>query len=168
MTDSPNMAAFLRMIRAAEGTADDNGYRALFGHRPDRPRLFDSFADHPRVATPFTDRAGRKLWTTAAGAYQIMGVSPLPNGGRTRMDTWDRLKAKLALPDFSPESQDRAAIELIGEAGATKAVLAGQLTEACGLCRGIWASLPGAGYAQPERSIAFLRRAYEAAGGTVA
>src|SRR5207302_11144329 len=81
-----NAAAFLQTIRVAEGTAGPDGYRTLFGGR-----LFTDFADHPRQAVQFVDQAGRKLWTSAAGAYQFMAVSPLPGGGSTRVDTWDRI-----------------------------------------------------------------------------
>lgn len=163
-----NVNAFLWTIRAAEGTADDNGYRALFGHTPARPVLFDSYADHPRIAKRFTDQAGRTLWTTAAGAYQFMAVSPLPGGGATRVNTWDRIAAKLGLTDFGPAAQDAAAVELIREAGALGDVRAGRFDAALGRVRGVWASLPGAGYAQRERALDDLRTAYVQAGGTFA
>lgn len=163
-----NRAAFLLMIRHAEGTADAEGYRALFGHTANRPRLFDGWADHPRIATQFTDQAGRKLWTTAAGAYQAMAVSPLPTGRRTSVDTWDRMRRKLGLPDFSPESQDRFALGLIDEAGALADVDAGRIAQAVGKVRRIWASLPGAGYAQGERTLAWLTDRYTDAGGALA
>lgn len=163
-----NTAAFLMMIRAAEGTDDANGYRALFGHRPSRPRLFDGWTDHPRIATQFTDGQGRRLWTSAAGAYQFMARSPIPGGGSTRVDTWDRVRDRYRLPDFSPESQDRAALALIDEAGALADVRAGRVTAAIDKCRRIWASLPGAGYAQPERAADWLLSRYQAHGGTFA
>ena len=169
MTESPdpdvaerNAAAFLMMIRTAEGTAGPNGYRTMFGGR-----LFDSYADHPRQAKQFTNGAGQRLWTSAAGAYQFMAVSPIP-GGSTRVNTWDRLQARLGLPDFSPASQDAAAIELIREAGALGDVRAGRFDEAVAKVRGIWASLPGAGYAQPEKSLDSLRTAFLNAGGSLA
>jgi muramidase (phage lysozyme) len=163
-----NRAAFLMMIRTAEGTADANGYRALFGHTPRRPKLFQDFSDHPRIAASFTDKAGRTLYTTAAGAYQFLAVSPLPNGKTTRVDTWDRLKRKLSLPDFGPESQDAAALELIREAGALADVEAGRFDTAVSKIRRIWASMPGAGYAQPEKDRESLAAVYQANGGTFA
>lgn len=162
-TAAKNVAAFLQMIRYSEGTAGPNGYRTMFGGR-----LFDDFSDHPRQAVQFTNTAGVTLWTSAAGAYQFMAVSPLPGGKSTRVDTWDRLQAKLDLPDFSPESQDAAAIELIDEAGALNDVKAGRFEQAVAKVRRIWASLPGAGYSQGERSIYSLRTAYANAGGQFA
>lgn len=159
-----NVAAFLLTIRKAEGTAGANGYRTLFGGR-----LFDGWADHPRLAQRFTDKAGRQLWTSAAGAYQFMAVSPIPgSASSTKVNTWDRIAARLGLPDFSPESQDAAAVELIREAGALGDVEAGRFDEAIGKVRRIWASLPGAGYAQPERSLDELRTAYLNSGGYLA
>lgn|GEM_PF-372819 len=162
-TEAANVAAFLATIRRAEGTHGPNGYRTLFGGR-----LFDSFADHPRIAQRFTDGAGRQLWTTAAGAYQFLAVSPLPSGGATRVDTWDRMAARLGLPDFSPASQDAAAVELIRDAGALADVRAGRFDAAVSKVRRVWASLPGAGYAQPEKSIDYLRAVYAGAGGSFA
>lgn len=157
-----NTAAFLRALRFAEGTAGPDGYRTLFGGA-----LFDSFEDHPRIAKQFTS-GGRKLWTSAAGAYQFMAVSRIPGGGSTKVDTWDRIKRKLGLQDFSPESQDRAALELIAEVGALQDVRAGRFTDAVYKVRKIWASMPGAGYSQPEKSIAALSGVYMQAGGAFA
>ena len=158
-----NERAFLAVIRHAEGTAGQNGYRTRFGGA-----LFSGFADHPRVAVQFTDRAGRRLWTSAAGAYQFMAVSPIPGGGSTRVNTWDRIKAKLGLQDFSPASQDAAALELIREAGALADVRAGRFAQAIAKVRGIWASLPGAGYAQPEKTLAELAGVFQRSGGVTA
>lgn len=162
-TAARNVAAGLITIRKAEGTAGPNGYRTLFGGA-----LFDSYADHPRIAKQFTDGQGRRLWTSAAGAYQFMAVSPLPGGGSTRSNTWDRIAAKLGLGDFSPASQDAAAIELIREAGALGDLRAGRFDAFITKVRGIWASLPGAGYGQPEKSLSSLRMAYLTNGGTLA
>lgn len=160
---SANVAAFLVMIRYAEGTAGPDGYRTLFGGA-----LFDSYADHPRQAKQFTDKAGRTLWTSAAGAFQAMAISPIPGGKSTKVDTWDRIQRKLSLPDFSPASQDAMAIELIREAGALPDVEAGAFESATRKVRRIWASLPGAGYNQSERSLSAIRTAYLNAGGAIA
>ena len=162
-TAERNIAAFLAMIRTAEGTAGPNGYRTMFGGQ-----LFEGWADHPRRALQFRDKAGRQLWTSAAGAYQFMAVSPIPTGGSTSVNTWDRIAARLGLPDFSPASQDAAAVELIREAGALGDVRAGRFDQAVSKVRGIWASMPGAGYAQPEKSLEALRFAYLDNGGTLA
>lgn len=153
-----NVAAFLMTIRKAEGTAGPNGYRTLFGGS-----LFTGWADHPRTVKKYRD-----LWTSAAGAYQFLAISPIPGGKFTKINTWDRIAERLGLADFSPESQDLAAIELIREAGALGDVRAGRFDQAVNKVRGIWASLPGAGYNQPERSLESLRVAYLNAGGNLA
>jgi len=165
-TEARNEAAFLLMLRHAEGTAGPNGYRTRFGGG-----YFAGFVDHPRIAVQFTDKAGRKLWTSAAGAYQAMAVSPIPpfNMGRsTKVDTWDRMSRKLGLVDFSPESQDRFALGLIEENGALNDVRAGRFATAVDKVRKVWASLPGAGYDQPEKALAWLEAKYLNAGGQLA
>lgn len=146
-----NARAFLDMIAAAEGTAGqpDGGYRTLFGYG-----TFDSYSDHPRVRVPFGN-----TYSTAAGRYQILAR------------TWDGLVSKLgrgALPDFGPDNQDRAALELIRERGALNDVRAGRVAAAVGKVAKVWASLPGANYAgQGMRSDDFIITAYRNAGGTI-
>lgn len=144
-----NRAAFLMMIRTAEGTAGPNGYRTMFGGN-----LFESFADHPRIVNTYT-LAGKPISSSAAGAYQFL------------RRTWDVLQKRLGLPDFSPASQDAAALELIREAGALGDVDAGRFESAVRKVRRIWASMPGAGYGQPEIALGRLQAAYENAGGVV-
>jgi muramidase (phage lysozyme) len=144
MIIEPNRRAFLHMIRAAEGTAGENGYRMLFGKK-----LFDDFSKHPRIRKEFLNKAGKRIVTTAAGAYQITAT------------TWDtQIQPNLHLPDFSPESQDKAAIFLIRTNGALGDIDAGRIERAITKVNGVWASLPGAGYNQPERSLAFVLAAY--------
>ena len=143
---SPNLRAFLAVIRAGEGAADEDGYRRLYGGK-----LFDSFADHPRVAI----KAGK--WTsTAAGAYQFLSA------------TWAECAKALALPDFTPASQDLAAVFLIRRRGALPDAIAGRLDEAIAKCAKEWASLPGSPYGQPTRTLAQARATYLQAGGTLA
>lgn len=144
----PNLYAFLGMLRVSEGTAGPNGYRTLVGGS-----LFSSFADHPRVLIPLPNLG---IKSSAAGAYQILRA------------TWDGVSRKLDLPDFSPLSQDAAAIELIRQRGALGDVRAGRFAVAIQKCRKEWASLPGAGYGQRENSLARLEAAYRQAGGVVA
>ncbi|AVS76410.1 muramidase [Paracidovorax cattleyae] len=134
------------MIAWAEGTTGDDGYRTLFGGGK-----FDSFADHPRIYVPF-----RNTSSSAAGRYQILAR------------TWDGLRAKLGLPDFGPDSQDAAALELIRERGALNDVDAGRVSAAIAKVAKVWASLPGAGYSQPERSLMALMGVYQQAGGNLA
>lgn len=161
-----NVQAFLQVIRYAEGTAGPGGYNKIF-YTAAGPNTFTDMSDHPRVAKQFKNQAGQVLWTTAAGAYQFMAVSQKPDGTFTKVDTWTGLKNKLGLPDFSPASQDRAAVELISQCGALNDVQAGRFDAAISKCKGTWASLPGANYAQPTKNLADLRNVFAQAGGTI-
>jgi muramidase (phage lysozyme) len=139
-----NLRAFLIMIQYSEGTLGKDAYRKLFGGG-----LFTDFSKHPDM--PVTRGS---LTSTAAGAYQIL------------YKTWLEVQQKLGLPDFSPSSQDKAAIELIKRRKALEDVLAGKFSQAIEKCRKEWASLPGAGYNQRERSANSLLSVYKIAGGT--
>lgn len=144
----PNVYAFLGMLRVSEGTAGPNGYRTLVGGT-----LFDSFADHPRIVVALPNLG---IKSSAAGAFQMLAR------------TWDGVRAKLGLVDFSPASQDRAAIELIRQRGALADVRAGRFAVAVEKCKKEWASLPGAGYGQRENKLTMLQAAYLKAGGVLA
>jgi muramidase (phage lysozyme) len=140
-----NLRAFLQMIQYSEGTAGANAYRTLFGGG-----LFSDYSRHPNTRVT----KGR-LTSTAAGAYQIL------------YRTWLEVQQKLKLPDFSPFSQDKAAVELIRRRKALDDVLAGRFLQAITKCRKEWASLPGAGYNQKENSANSLLSVYKMAGGAM-
>lgn len=139
----PNAAAFLRVIRACEGTAGDRGYQTIFGYE-----YFDDFSRHPnRTVT----KGGYS--SSAAGAYQIINK------------TWAWLVTKYGFTDFTPETQDAAAVALLIRRNALDDVRAGRLEAAVGKCGLEWASLPGSPYGQPVRSLEFVRRVYRLHGG---
>lgn len=148
--NNANLQAFLRMIRYAEGTASANGYRMLFGGK-----LFEGYADHPRIQVTAT-LGGQRITSTAAGAYQFLAR------------TWDDIKRTAGVSDFSPASQDRAAAALIRRRGALADVYAGRFEEAVRKCAREWASLPGSPYGQPVKSMEQVKTAYQGAGGWVA
>ena len=150
---SPNLKAFLDMIAYSEGT--DNGRQPTKNHGYDvlvGGGLFTSYADHPRKLVNL--RPG--LASTAAGRYQVLSRY------------FDAYKKQLNLPDFSPESQDAIAIQLIKECGALRDIEAGYIDIALAKCKSRWASLPGAGYGQYEHEKSKLIAAYKKAGGLVA
>lgn len=155
---SANVTAFLRCIRHGESTQDNEAYRWLFGSTAKSPKLFESFADHPRVRTyekydgQFI-KNGKIDFTTAAGAYQIVE------------STWDPVAKKYGLVGFAPHNQDIAACALIAGRGALDDVIAGRFAEALTKCRKEWASLPGALYGQPTKTLASMRSVYEEYGG---
>lgn len=135
-----NLSAFLRLIRKNEGTDRPNGYMYLFGSLPSKEKLFDSFEKHPCIFFSYTNKAGKAIKTSAAGAYQITCT------------TWKVLQPRLNLPDFSPASQDKAAIELIREKGALGDINAGNLMKALNKLSPVWASLPFSKANQPTHS----------------
>ncbi|MFY9477177.1 MAG: glycoside hydrolase family 104 protein [Aquabacterium sp.] len=157
---SPNVRAWLAMIKKAEGT-DQRGdpYRVCYGYR----YTIQSFADHPAITGEWRGEDISSLGpayvgkvSTAAGAYQI------------RKGTWLECQRALSLTDFSPASQDAAAVFLTKRRGALQAVEAGDIVSAIRLCRNEWASLPGGDSGQPQRKQAELMAAYQAAGGYLA
>jgi muramidase (phage lysozyme) len=158
-----NLRAFLDMIAFSEGTISigDHGYNCLVGSTVSKPVLFGSYVDHPRIKVwlrkddPSTP-ADESLVSTAAGRYQILAR------------IFDAYKKQLALPDFSPASQDAIAVQLIRERDALADVSAGRFETAVNKVKNIWASLPAAGYQQHENSLANLRDAYVKAGGLLA
>lgn len=145
---NPNVQKVLRVIGQAEGTVGDkiaDPYRIAFGGG-----TFDSLDAHPNTMASFTQTDGKPNKTSAAGAYQFL------------KSTWDDVSGKLGLKDFSPRSQDIAALELINRAGALQDVLKGDTSAAFGKLGGTWASLPSSPYAQPKRSQGFIEQALNA------
>lgn len=126
-----NVQAFLALIKYTEGA----GYQTLFGGE-----RFTSFADHPRRKITRT-LGGKPITSTAAGAYQFLSK------------TWDECAEALGLPDFSPVSQDQAALFLIERRRALQSVLEGDWKTALERCNREWASLPGSPYGQPTKSL---------------
>lgn len=144
------MQAFLDTIAISEGTygRGDRGYDVVVGGKllKDYGKNYD---DHPKVVVDL----GRGLKSTAAGKYQILARY------------WDHYRKLLDLPDFSPESQDKVAIQMIREQKALEDVITGRFDSAIEKCRNIWASLEGAGYGQHENSLVKLRLWFTNSGG---
>jgi murein DD-endopeptidase MepM/ murein hydrolase activator NlpD len=137
---------WLRMIAAAEGFPNGGleAYQTAFTYLK-----FEGFDDHPRIDIPIpNDPRGRS--SDAAGPYQILST------------TWDRTRRNhpniwlKSEPAFSPANQDRAALALSHDTGASAALLAGSKVLHGHLCVSYdafqkavyadsreWASLPG-------------------------
>jgi len=155
-----NISAFLFMIRSTEhvyprDVINDAAYSIFYGGSK-----FSSFRDHPVITgekkgVPLPDAmckaAGLKpgCVSTAAGAYQL--IKP----------TWVRLRDKLGLPDFSPASQDLAAVELLREAGALDLIQAGDIEGAIHKSSRIWASLPGSTAQQNPKALAYALNRFD-------
>lgn len=137
LVDDPNVRQYLEVLSKAEGTASyaNSGYNTMFGG----DQFYDS-SDHPRQLKDFTQTDGTKNKTSAAGRYQFTSSS------------WDDAAKALNLTDFSPRSQDLAALFLIQRAGQLENVTNGNFADATNGLGGVWASLPSSNYAQPKRS----------------
>lgn len=139
----PEVRALLDTIAFAEGTHDDLGYRTLFTFE-----TFRSYRDHPRRVR-CASYHGYRLCSDAAGRYQMIS------------STFDSVAKRLQLDDFSPQSQDRAAVELIRWRGGLSKIERGDFDGAIAAIRREWASLPGSDYGQPQTSRDDLRTIYQ-------
>ena len=144
----PNVIAFLRAIRLGEGTSDEMGYYRIVGGQ-----IFVDDSRHPNVRV-WIPRY--QVWSTAAGAYQIINR------------TWINLVRQYEFDDFTPESQDEAAVALIVGRGAIDDVISGHLAEAIAKCAEEWASLPGSKAGQRTEKYADVEAEYRNHGGHVA
>ncbi|WP_395351078.1 glycoside hydrolase family 104 protein [Variovorax sp. UC122_21] len=156
-----NLSAFLDMLAVSEGTSTspatkNNGYDVIVTGIDRVPEVFTDYSDHPFAKGRKSKVINSKgLTSNASGRYQFM------------LKDWAHYRALLKLPDFGPQSQDKWAVQLIRERGALPLIDAGRFDEAVARVRNLWASLPGAGYGQPEHNLGQLRAAYLAAGGVV-
>lgn len=152
-----NLAAFLDMLAWSELQdwileSSDNGYNVIVMDDDDsdgRLETFSDYSDHPFANGRPAERVRPGLYSTAAGRYQFL------------LRYWPHYKRVLNLPDFGPVSQDKWAIRLIREQRAFPFVVAGHIPKAISMCSNIWASLPGAGYGQPEHKLTELLERFE-------
>ena len=157
MIENQNIKAFLRMIAWSEIgpellTESDDGYNVIVGSRPGDADLFSDYSDHPRKLVDL----GHGLKSTAAGRYQIL------------KRYFDSYKKTLGLKDFGHDSQDRIALQMIGECRALDLINKGNIVAAIVRCASRWASLPGNTYQQHMHAVEDLVAAYKDAGGTLA
>jgi muramidase (phage lysozyme) len=134
LRDNPQVQTILNLIAETEGTTK-HGYATQFGGGK-----IASLDDHPRTLHAF----GKGQKTSAAGRYQFLSR------------TWDEEAKQLGLTDFSPLSQDLAAINRIAKRGALDDVIKGDFKAAIGKLGKEWASLPSSPYDQPKKSEAFV------------
>lgn len=147
INEHPNVVAFLDMLAWSEGTIGkgDDGYNDIV----DPAGFFSDYSTHPNLLV----QVNSKIKSTAAGRYQLLARY------------YDPYRKQLGLPDFSPVSQDKIAIQQIKERKAYQLIIAGQITEAISRCSNIWASLPGNGYGQRQHKLADLISMFNKFGG---
>lgn len=132
--------ALLSTIAYAEGT--DERYDIIFSFE-----TFTSYADHPRRTI-----CSGAYCSDAAGRYQFLAM------------TWDWVAPKLDLSDFSPASQDLAALWLIDYRGVENIDSIDTYQEFVDAMYDLnleWASLPGSPYGQPTHSAEDLWVEYQ-------
>ncbi len=137
--NNPNVRKFLDVIAKAEGVK--HGYNTIFGNE-----RFNNLSAHPNVRKQFKQTDGKMNVTSAAGRYQFL------------KDTWGEQARRYKLKDFSPQSQDIAAIGLLIQNGSLPYILRGDYQTAISKSGGTWASLPSSPYAQPKRSQAEINK----------
>ena len=157
-----NRDAFLDMLAASEGTSSSRltackGYDVIVTGLDGEPEVFTDFSQHPFASGRASKAINSKgLTSNASGRYQFM------------LRDWAHYKKQLNLADFGPAAQDAWALQLIRERGALPLIDMGQFALAVTRVANLWASLPGAGYKQPEHSMEKLQAAYKTAGGVLA
>ena len=143
---TPQRRALLNTIRYAEGTwrnGKEEGYRVFYGGT-----LFQKMSHHP-------NRVNHGRYSSrAAGAYQFLPA------------TWQMAKKALRLRNFSPKSQDQAALYLIERRKALGLADRGVFTrELAHRLAPEWASFPlrsgHSYYGQPVQRFSLLQKFYK-------
>jgi muramidase (phage lysozyme) len=140
-----NFTKFLDLISFSEGAAYDTIVTGVDG-----PATFTDFSTHPFAngRPPVVIRREPLLESTAAGRYQLLARY------------WSHYRDLLRLPDYSPLSQDRVALQQIKECGADQDIRTGEIAAAIAKCSNIWASFPGNGYGQGGKTVTLLLEHY--------
>ncbi|WP_202944352.1 PAAR domain-containing protein [Methylovorus sp. MP688] len=117
----PNVKAFLDAISEAEGGDYYFKYGAIKGKVNDKWRFTDD-STHPG--------AGFDGKTTAAGRYQI------------NYATWEDMGGRVGLSNFSPETQDVIAVEILRSIKVIDSIKKGDLDTALSAASKRWSALP--------------------------
>jgi muramidase (phage lysozyme) len=160
--------AFMRILRVGEGT----GEYIKGTHQPRNPQLgyttwfsgsgnnFSDMSNHPQKINHNTTKT---VYSSAAGAYQIMGWKYDELNGydiekhngtyrtvipRKYHAEHDKAKKYDAL-GFSEISQDRLCIIILDKLDVIKDIISGNIEMALDKSKGVWVSLPGATAGQP-------------------
>lgn len=126
--------AFLSVIKKYES---DDDYNIIVGGQH-----FTDYSRHPNVYVP-------RYNSTAAGAYQFI------------FPTWETWRKRLNLPDFSPDSQDRAAMAQLAELGILRKLQQNDINGALLAAGRVWASMPGSKANQGARPLSVALADYQ-------
>ena len=120
---NPKIRAFLDMIAEAEGW--------FYGANNHRPPQYDEISGWLKVDDISSHPNKKGSWSTAAGRYQFMPPD------------WAATKKATGVLDFTPRSQDIAAVYLLmTRNNIIGAILEDNIFEAIQRASGTWASLP--------------------------
>lgn len=148
--ENRNIEAILKVIRWAEGTLNSRGYNTIYGYK-----YFDDYSKHPNRVV-----CSGGYCSSAAGAYQFL------------YSTWIEEKIKNGLQDFSPQSQDIAAVSRLKFRGSYNLIKQGKILNALDKISWEWASLPASNgrgrYGQPIRTVQEVLNKFKEFGGQVA
>ena len=124
----PRVRAFLDTIAMAEGWFNEDLHNGHFTHRP---VIYDEISGWIKV-DDISEHPNRKgKWSRSAGPYEFMPFD------------WANAKKDTGLTDFTPESQEIAAVHLlITRNNIIGAILNNDILEAIQRACGTWASFP--------------------------
>ncbi len=145
-----NVKAFIGAIAVAEGGDYNLKFGGVKGKKNDKWQFAD-YSTHPG--------AGSDGKTTAAGMYQI------------NKDTWKEMGGKMGLSDFSPDTQDLIAVEILRSIKVVDNIVEGDINTALKAASRRWAALPqgpneGGRYAQPFMKYDEFAATYKRLGGS--
>lgn len=148
----PNVRAFLRALCYCLGGGVDFLDGAIRGRRND-PWRFTDFSTHPGP--------GHDGRSTAAGLYRI-----------TR-EAWQEVGARMDLSDFSADTQELIAVEMLRQLGVLGKIQAGDIDATLSLAGAAWPGLPkapasGARFAAPDAAYQGFLQKYGECGGSLA
>ncbi|WP_267404248.1 MULTISPECIES: glycoside hydrolase family 104 protein [unclassified Chryseobacterium] len=174
--------AYMRMLRVGEGTGEliksekinkqtkkvetiyipydfENGYKKLFGGSNFTQSPHNkSMNDHPNIMVYwYTNKKGKKVYSSASGAYQVMGYNWEDKGMIAQRNSHK-------IKDFSPESQDKYCIILFKykRPGMLDLIVNGEIKKATELYGSYeWASLPPGRYGQPSENMEKVLEFYD-------
>lgn len=161
LLSDPRVHAMLWAIRMCEHLPSDvyagTDYTVFYGGEH-----FSDMSDHP-VKTG--EKEGVPLpreMCLAAGFISGYCVSTAAGAYQFRIKTWDSMAAmNPPLPDFSPASQDRAAVRLLVETEAIEPLLNNDIETAFKKASTRWASLPFSTAEQRPKSLDYALAKYQ-------
>lgn len=148
--------AALDAISFAEGTTGKNGYSTWAGYQKHGPNDLTGLTIrqvHDLQTTFITSGKVKKTGSAVVGRYQFL-------------TPYNQAKAAGLNPEtdkFSPENQDRMAIHIMNQVGATDAVLKkeGISSRVSAMLGSQWAPFPGSPFGQKTKSLKSIQEAYK-------